>query len=84
MYRIRTYPEAREAIAALPDAALAGYAEALGVMRLVPWNGDSINKDNPDGEVRTLVFGPDGEGIVIYLVLEDQQLVDVVSLQWAG
>ncbi|MGH3925392.1 MAG: hypothetical protein ACRDTT_21470 [Pseudonocardiaceae bacterium] len=84
MYRIETYPEAKEAIAALPDAALAGYAEALGVMELVPWNGRSLNKANPDGQVRQLVFGPGGYGTVTYLILEREQQVDVLLVQWVG
>jgi len=49
VYRVRTYPEAREAIAGLPEIALAGYAEALGVMKLVPWSGEPINRANPGG-----------------------------------
>ncbi|MGH3864936.1 MAG: hypothetical protein ACRDQ4_02160 [Pseudonocardiaceae bacterium] len=84
MYRIRTYPEARDAIASLPEIALVGYVEALGVMKLVPWSGESINKTNPGGEVRQLVFGPEGRGMVTYLVLEHQQLVDVLEVQWVG
>lgn len=60
MYRVRTYPEARDAIASLPEVTLAGYAEALGVMKLVPWSGELINKANPGGEVRQLVFGRPG------------------------
>ncbi len=84
MYRIRTYPEAREAVAALPGPALAGYIEAVGVMKLVPWSGEAHNKANPDGEVRQLVFGPSGRGLVVYLVLERDLLVDVVQVTWVG
>jgi hypothetical protein len=84
VYRVRTYPEARDAIASLPEVALAGYAEALGVMKLVPWSGESINKANPGGEVRQLAFGPGRRAMVTYLVLEDQQLVDVLEIQWVG
>jgi len=84
VYRTRTYPEARDAIAALPEVALAGYAEALGVMRLGPWNGLPINKSNSGGAVRQLVFGPGGHGLVTYLILEDQRQVDVLEAQWAG
>lgn len=45
-------------IDALPHAALLGFAEALGVMKLVPWNGRPLNDTNPSGAVRQLVFGP--------------------------
>jgi hypothetical protein len=60
-------------IDALPYAALLGYAEALGVMKLALWNGQPLNEANPDGAVRQLIFGPGGYGLVTYLVLEDQQ-----------
>ena len=84
MYQIRTDDEAVEQIAALRVAALPGYAEALGVMKLIPWNGIPLNKANPDGEVRQLIFGPGGDGVVTYLILEDQQRVDVLRVIWVG
>lgn len=73
-----------EQIAALPDDALAGYAEALGVLKLIPWNGLPISDANPDAEVRQLVFGPRGEGLVTYLILEDQRRVDALRVHWVG
>lgn len=39
MYRVITYGEALEQITALPDEALNGYAEVLGVLELAPWSG---------------------------------------------
>ena len=36
MYRVELYSEAMDQVAALPDDALAGYAEALGVLKLIP------------------------------------------------
>jgi hypothetical protein len=84
VYRIRTYPEARDAVAALPAAALVGYAEARAVLALVPWNGRSINGANPDGAVRQFVFGPDAMGLVTYLILERDRQVDVLEVQWLG
>lgn len=44
----------------------------------------SINKATPDGEVRQMVFGPGGKGLVTYLVLEDQRRVDVLLVTWVG
>jgi hypothetical protein len=32
--------------------------------------------------MRKIVFGPSGEGIAVYLVLEDQRRVLVVSVTW--
>jgi hypothetical protein len=34
--------------------------------------------------MRKVVFGPTNEGIVVYLILEDQHRVVVVSAIWAG
>lgn len=82
MYHVKTYLEALEHIAALPDEALAGYAEVLGVLKLIPWNGAPLNKHNPAGAVRTLAFGR--TGMITYLILEEQQRVDVITVLWAG
>jgi hypothetical protein len=82
VYRVETYPEAPDQIAALPDDALASYAETLGVLKLIPWNGEPINKHNPTGPVRTLPFG--AGGMVTYLILEDQRRVDVITVMWVG
>jgi hypothetical protein len=57
MYRIVTDSQAFDQIVELPIAALVGYAEALSVLELVPWNGEPINQQNPDGKVRVLPFG---------------------------
>lgn len=82
MYQIRTHEPAREAIAALPDAAALGYAEILGVMKLVPWSGPAFRADDPDGNIRTLAFG--GGGLVTYLILDSEREVHVLEVQWAG
>jgi hypothetical protein len=41
-------------------------------------------RENPDGPVRMLTFGPHSEGMVTYLVLEDQRRVDVLYVTWIG
>jgi hypothetical protein len=84
LYRIRTDHQARDRIAALPDHALESYAQVLGVLELVPWHGRPHNEANPEGAVRQLLFGADNQGIVIYLILDDQLCVDVLEVLWAG
>ena len=84
MYRVITYPDAGEQVAALVAEALPFYAEAFGVLELAPWNGRPYNDDKPDGSMRELVFGGNGEGAVTYLILEDQRRVDVLLVQWVG
>jgi hypothetical protein len=82
--RLVTHDQAREQVAALPAEALPGYAETLGVMKLVPWNGRPLNEANPDRTVRHLVFGSGGYGLVTYLIMEGDRRVDVLEVQWAG
>lgn len=82
MYRIETDSAATEQIVALPAEALADYTRVLGVLELVPWNGDPLHDDNPDGAVRTLPFGR--AGLVTYLILDDQRRVDVLNVLWVG
>lgn len=84
MYRIRTDHQAREQIAALPDEALEHYAQVLGVLEIVPWHGHPHHEDNPKGALRQLVFGARNQGLVLYLILEDQLLVDVLDVMWPG
>lgn len=67
---------------ALPPRVRAGYDDAMKVLELVPWNGPPYNKALPEGNMRTVVFGPDGAGFVTYLILEDQQRVDVLQVTW--
>ncbi|GGI76724.1 hypothetical protein GCM10011581_12310 [Saccharopolyspora subtropica] len=71
-------------VAALPDDALAAYASVLDVFQLTPWNGKPLHEANPDGPVRRWDFGHDHAGQVIYLVLEEQQEVHLLLVQWLG
>ncbi|MGH3873257.1 MAG: hypothetical protein ACRDSR_17390 [Pseudonocardiaceae bacterium] len=86
MYRLIIYPEAQEQIAALPD----DYAEVLGVLELLwPWSGEPQHgepqhKDNPTAAVRRWIFGPDGAGQTVYLILKDQREVHVLLVPWLG
>jgi hypothetical protein len=84
VYRVITYPEAAEQIAALPAEALDGYAEVLDALERQPWSGQPQHEDNPEGAVRRWVLGPDGAGQVVYLVLENQREVHVILVQWWG
>ncbi|MGH3942385.1 MAG: hypothetical protein ACRDTG_27945 [Pseudonocardiaceae bacterium] len=84
MYRIRVYEEVQATVATLPFEAHVAWIELLDALELTPWNGESQNARNPDGEVRRFVFGPGGAGLVVYLILEDQQLVDIVQVTWLG
>ena len=81
-YSLDLDPLAEQQIAALPQSALSALAEVLAVLELVPWNGLPINEANPEGAVRQLTFGV--LGLVTYLILEDQQRVDLLIVTWMG
>jgi hypothetical protein len=84
VYRVVTYNEALEQIAALPAEALVYYAEIFGVRELAPSGGRPYNQDKPDGPMRELVFGANSEGTATYLILGQQREVHVLLVQWAG
>ncbi|UOZ08031.1 hypothetical protein [Amycolatopsis sp. WQ 127309] len=81
-YDIEVYPEVQDQIRALPRHALPALAEAIAVLEIVPDKGDPYHRANPDGAMRNLVFGTHGEGLLTYLVLEDQNRVDLLRVLW--
>jgi hypothetical protein len=81
-YEIDIDLQAQNDIAALPTMALPALAEAMTILELTPWNGRPINPDNPNGAVRTFAFG--SAGMLTYLVLNDEQRVDVLIVAWAS
>jgi hypothetical protein len=82
-YRIVTDSRVRDQIRALPAEALPMIAEAMSVLELTPWNGRPYNAAEPDGWMRHLDL-PDGHGFLTYLVLDDQDRVDVLNVTWFG
>jgi hypothetical protein len=82
MYRVVTDERITHELDALPQAALTSFAELRVVLELHPWAGDPVNPANPKGPVRTMAFGPAGEGVAAYLILENQRRVDIVQLTW--
>jgi hypothetical protein len=82
VYKVETDEQAQHQIDALPARALACYAELRTPLEIALWNGSPINNRNPDAAVRVLTFGPHREGMVTYLVLEDQRRIDVLQVIW--
>ena len=80
-YRLDVDDEAVRGIDALPPSALLALAEAFTVLRLVPWNGQPYNAQHPERPMRTLTFDA-GRGLIVYLVVEDQDRVDVLQVTW--
>jgi hypothetical protein len=55
----------------------------MGVLELTPWNGRPYNEEKPDSPMRQLDFDQ-SRGIVTYLILDDQDRVDVLDVTWIG
>ena len=84
MYRIIPDTAVSEQVAALPAEALVSYAEVLEVLQLAPWNGRPQHPANPDAPVRRWAFGPGQAGHLVYLIVEEQQEVHLLLVQWWG
>lgn len=84
MYSYEILPEARDQVDGFPIAALRFYAELIAFLELTPWDAPPYRDDNPDGNMRKILFGAKSEGIAVYLILEDQRRVVVVSVTWIG
>ena len=81
-YTLDIDPAARAQIRALPPAGTPALAEAFEVLSLVPERGEPINADNPTGGIYQLTFG--GLGLITYLLLADQNRVDVLVVTWVS
>jgi len=82
VYKVTTDEQSQPQIEALPTDALAPFAEACVALELAPWNGAPYHRNRPDSPMRTLAFGPNGEGDVVYLVLEEERRVDILVVLW--
>jgi hypothetical protein len=83
MYAITTDGEVEAQIDALPTELLPYLAQLFDVLELVPWNSDPYNEAIPGGIMRKLLFGPTGRAAeAIFLIVEDQQRVDILRITW--
>lgn len=84
MYSVEWEQDAVSQLAALPSEALPFFAELVTVLQVEPWSGDAYDRQHADANMRTHAFGKHGEGLVIYLILDDQRRVVVLRVLWAG
>ena len=84
MYSVEWEQHALDQLAALPSEAFPFYAELVTVLQVEPWSGDAYDRQRPDANMRTHTLGKHGEGLVIYLILDDQRRVVVLRVLWAG
>ncbi len=80
-YTLDIDPLARAQIRELPQAGVTALADAMAVLELVPDRGEPLNANNPHGGVYQLTFGR-GRGLITYLLLTDQDEVDVLLVTW--
>ena len=82
MYTYDAVPDAVAQVDEMPVAALAEYAELIAFLELTPWEGAPYRDDKPDGNMRIMPFGKRAEGMAVYVILEDERRVVVVSVTW--
>lgn len=82
VYSYDAVPDAEAQIDGLPVAALPAFAELMVFLELTPWAGTPYRADKPDGNMRSMPFGKRAEGMAVYVILEEQRRVVVVSVTW--
>ena len=81
MYRVNLLDEARDAIAGIPPNALKALAELMNLLAIQPYAGRLYGA--PGSDLRTIAVA-DGRVLAVWLVLEDQQRVEILRLLWLG
>jgi hypothetical protein len=84
VYSVESEQHALEQVAGLPAEALPFYAELMTLIETAPWSGEAYDRQRPDANMRTHVFGKHDQGLMIYLILDDQRRVIVLRVLWAG
>lgn len=82
-YTIVLTGQAEEQVTTLPHDGLIAYMGAHVAIAVDPLAGMPAGNDD-DGRMRTLTFGPDGQGIAVYLVMERDERVWVLKVLWVG
>jgi hypothetical protein len=83
VYRVTLDERTQEQIDALPPEGSAAWRQVHDTFEVAPWNGEPLYPDNPEGML-TWQFGPHREGLAYYLVVEHDQQVAVLEVQWFG
>ena len=71
---------AQDQINALPAEAARALSVVWTFLQLTLWAGQALHAAHPRRAVRTVPFA--SLGLVTYLILEDQQRVDVLAVLW--
>lgn len=81
MYRITLVDEARAVVDVLPSDALKALTDLLSLLSVEPYAGRLYA--GPGTDLRTLDTA-DGRLLAIWLVLDDQERVEILRLLWLG
>jgi hypothetical protein len=84
MYSVEWEQQALDQLSALPPETFPFYAELVTLLQVAPWSGDSYDHQRPDANMRTHTLGEHAEGLVVYLILDDQRRVVVLRVLWAA
>jgi hypothetical protein len=87
VYRWELDGPALQEFADLPPAArasLAAFMDAVVIVDPVQYQGRRDEREDVSMPLRSLHFGPDGGGLVTFLVYPPDDLVLVVKVQWLG
>jgi hypothetical protein len=84
MYSVEWEVHALDQLVALPAEAIPFYAELVTVLEVAPWSGDAYDRQRPDANMRAHAFGKHGEGLAVYVILDEQRRVVVLRVLWAG
>ncbi len=87
MYRWELDGPAQQEFADLSAAArasLAAFMDAVVIVDPVQFQRRRDERDDVSMPLRSLHFGPDGGGLVTFLVYPPDDLVIVVKIQWLG
>lgn len=84
MYSVETDVDALPEVEALPQDALPFCAETMALLEVAAWSGETQNRTHAGSGMRTATFGTLQEGLVVYLILEDQRRVVVLRVLWTG
>lgn len=82
MYSYDAVPDAVAQVDEFPVSALPAYAELIAFLELTPWEGAPYRDDKPESNMRAMPFGKRAEGMAVYVILEEQRRVVVVSVTW--
>jgi hypothetical protein len=84
VYQVKVPELVEQQIEALPSTALAPFAEAMVALEVAPWGGAPYDRRFPESTIRMLPFGPQSEGLLVYLIVEHAREVGIIELLWVG